>query len=387
MIREDGSIKSVNAPYVDNRYMVADHGIHKGVIIDVLFTDNTANSSGTTNPPDEVLYSVLLMGGTRDGHLLTNVRMLYDQGGSFNYSEYVAKRMEPITPISTLGSPLSAIDPVLKGPSSYNGDVVYIQFVNGDINSPLIMGFGKNKSVEKLEATESEGYRKRSKFNGIFTEIDKDGQFKWVKDNGAFVSQMINPNNPLVPFKNEFAPLIGQEEAIQFNVNNENLVSLKFFTGAEVSIDGSLNNDLMMFKTAIGTAYTMTGGTTDSHNFSTAVGTAVLIDGMNDSISLTAAFGDTLSVSAKDGVQISTPTGTSLSMKNAQVDIGSGAGATLSLGKDGKIGLGNSIGDVLDILYQLLNELATDVFSGFGAPAGKAALYAQLATKLLLIKK
>jgi len=49
-------------------------------------------------------------------------------------------------------------------------------------------------------------------------------------------------------------------------------------------------------------------------------GTTLKINGTEDSIVLKAAFGDTLSVSATNGIQASTPSGTSLSMKNGNID-------------------------------------------------------------------
>lgn len=57
----------------------------------------------------------------------------------------------------------------------------------------------------------------------------------------------------------------------------------------------------------------------NSFTFKTINGTTLKIDGTSDAISLTAAFGDTFSVSAANGIQGSTPSGTILSMVNGTV--------------------------------------------------------------------
>lgn len=167
----------------------------------------------------------------------------------------------------------------------------------------------------------------------------------------------------------------------------------------------------------------------------TAGGTSISVEDRADRIEIATAFGDKLSVDSKEGIQASTPTGTSLSMKNGEVSLeASGtkielkadsfytkdvAGNTVISSPDsievkavsgskvvlsstgvkvsdpsgaglnidsGKVALGGPAAEVVDILATFLQELSTDTFAGFGAPAGKAALYAQLNAKLQIIK-
>ena len=115
---------------------------------------------------------------------------------------------------------------------------------------------------------------------------------------------------------------------------------------------------------------------TNTWTWDMVIGTNVTIDGTTDAISFTSAFGDTLSVSALDGIQASTPSGTSLSMKNGAIDLESlletsivgtagvtieeGAGGTLSL-KGGQVALGNSLLgiELLDLVDQFVTEMIT----------------------------
>jgi hypothetical protein len=279
--------------------------------------------------------------------------------------------------------------------------VVYFQFLNGDPHMPVIIGMGYHQ-VAEVEATADDGQRLRRKFNGILTEITKDGEFTWSKDNGGAVPFLPNPDNALYPFVNQFAPLPGQDGAVTVKLGNKFDFSFDYNTGLNVTIDGVA--DEFSFTTAAGASYTLNGisdshelgttvgtllkvdGPSDSLELGTAAGATFKVDGLNDAITLDVAFGDSLSVSAKDGIQASTPTGTSFSMKNGDVDLVSGGQAAFKLGKDGFVKLGNASGDVLkDVLQELIKTLSTETASGFGAPLTNVATYVQLLTKIMLI--
>lgn len=167
-------------------------------------------------------------------------------------------------------------------------------------------------------------------------------------------------------------------------------------------------------------------------------GASFIIDGTEDKISGAVAFGDSFELSAANGFQVFTPAlgGTSLSMMAGGVELssaqatvslgvdgevsveGSTASATLaadgsielsgpvasaSLGTDGSIELSNAggslvinaagqvelkgtVGGVVELLQEFAQTLATDTFAGFGAPAGQAAKYLEIATKLTALK-
>lgn len=398
MYRSDGSYRSSNVPEWDNRYQLRDYGIYRGVVRDVIYTDDERNDSGDGDP-NEVVYSVMVIGGERDGQVFDNARLMRTLGGFANFEQIILKKLEGVTK----ADPANAIalgDPTISEVSKFNGDVVYVQFVNGDPHLPLIIGLGYHQAADP-EATEDDGQLYQRQFNGIFTEITKDGEFTWSKDNGASVPLFPNSADPLYPFVNQFAPLPGQEQAVKFSLDNEYNLDFEFLTGLSVAISGL--EDTFTFTTAAGAAWAM-NGITDSHEFSTTVGTTVAISGIEDSINLTtaagaaisisgltdeisldSAFGDSLSVSAANGIQASTPTGTALSMKNGEVSIDSAA-ANLTLDKTGFIKLGNASGDVLkDVLQALIQSLSMATYSGFGAPGSNVADLVQLLAKIQLI--
>ncbi len=404
MQRQDGSVKSANTPTWDNRYQVRDHGLYRGVVRDVIYTDNEFNNSGGAKDPNEVLYNVMIIGGDRDGQIFANARMMRTLGGHANFEERILKKVEGLSGLDPMSFPLILPDLAVNEMSKWNGDSVYIQFLNGDPTMPVITGLAYHQA-SKPEATKDDGQRYRWKFNGLLKEINKEGEFTWSKDNGAYLPFSIDPTNPLYPFVAQFAPLPGQEQAVKVTLDNQYNFKFEYLLGLNVVIDGladefgfttttgasvkltGLETDSFIATTVLGTALKVEGGTVDSVTLGTAVGTTItVVGGSDDAITLKAAFGDMLSISAKDGIQGSTPTGTKLSMKNGAVEISSVGGAKLVLDKTGFIKLGNAGGDVLkDILGELLKSMSTATYAGFGAPGSNVADFIQLMVKLQLI--
>lgn len=159
--------------------------------------------------------------------------------------------------------------------------------------------------------------------------------------------------------------------------------------------DNSLKIDTLMGKFDIKSksSYSVTVGT----------GATLTIDGVADKIELKAVFGDSVSISAADGIQASTPTGTSLSMKNGAVELkASTDGLTMSMTgetkltgaagvcqlilKNGQVELKGASAGVVDLIFQLAQALSTDTYAGFGAPATNVATYAQIAIKAQTLK-
>jgi len=145
--------------------------------------------------------------------------------------------------------------------------------------------------------------------------------------------------------------------------------------------------------------------------FMNAKGTTFEVSQADDSITMKSAFGDSVVVSAADGIQASTPAGggTSISMKSGKLDVLAAQDVTVtsSTGKvvvagatevdvqdtaggklkiaGGKVGLGNAGGEVLDVLNQLLTALSTCTAPGFGAPISIVAQMTPLLAKMALM--
>lgn len=394
-IREDGSVRSANNPEWDNRYQIRDYGTYRGVVRSVVYTDDDNNDSGTEEAGNEVMYDVMIIGGDRDGQIFRNARLMRTLGGFANFEEVTLKALEGITKADPTSLIAVADRPIAEIPN-FNGDVVYIQFLNGDTHLPLIIGLGYHQKAT-AEAEESDGPRYRRQFNGILTEITKDGEYSWTKANGAYLPVGVNLEDPLYPYVSQFVPFPTQEEAWKLTIGNKYNILLESFLGLNLSIDGvadevalsttagakwTLNglSDSFEVETLVGTAIKVSG-TSDSLELSTTVGAAIKIDGLGDEISIKAAFGDSITVSAASGIQASTPSGTSLSMKLGDIDLKSAGQAKLSLQKTGFIKFGNASGDILAMIGDAFMTLGSQTAAGFGAPTSTVAYFIQLAAK------
>lgn len=402
MIREDGSILSSNNPTARNRYQIKDYGLYRGVVRDTIYIDDDRNDTNGGVDCTEVVYTIMVVGGDRDGQIFNNARLMRTLGGFDNFEEITLKQTEGITgfDISAVGA---LADPSIRNIEKLSGDNVYIQFLNGDLHMPVIVGLAKHGADSIAEAEESEGPRMRKRFNGIYTEINLDGEFTWSKDNGAWVPFLPNINNPLAPFVNQFAPLPGQDEAVKITLGNKYDFLFEYSLGLSVSIDGiadafefttttgtaltitGLATDTIEATTALGTKVSIAGGTSDSIEMATAVGAAIKIDGLGDEISLSTTAGSALTLSASSGVSIESFEGTSLELATGAATLKNPAGAQLVLDTAGTIKLGNATGDAMQLIGQLIQSLAGAVYSGFGAPGSNVADLAQLVVKWKLI--
>lgn len=400
MRRDDGSIRSANDPVWDNMYLIRDHKLYRGVIREVIYTDDERNNSGGNSDPNEVVYNLMVIGGDRDGQLFNNARLMRSLGGFSNFDEIVLKATEGLTkadPTSLLGQ----TDPSLRNIPKFNGDVVYFQFLNGDLHLPVITGLGYHQAAD-AEASSDDGQRKRKQFNGIYTEITKDGEFTWSKDNGALVPTAPNPDNPLYPYVNQFAPFPGQDGAVVITLGNKFDFEFAYNTGLSLAIDGV--DDIFDFQTAAGAGYTIDGlgdsheftttmgtglkitGTSDSLELSSSAGAAVKIDGAEDSVTLTTTSGTEVSLSADGGFSAKDALGDSLELNQGAVNLKNASGAALTMAQTGFIEFGNSGGKLFaDIIIPLLQSMSTASYSGFGAPGSNVADFIQLLAKAMLM--
>lgn len=399
MFRPDGSIDSSNNPVAGNQYSVRDFGLYKGQVINVVYTDSEENTSGEDSSP-RVQYEVRVMGGPRDGQIFKEVTELQTFGGISNYSERIWKG----TTTLTRQDPASIF--VLESYEELNGDLVYIQFVNGDLNYPVIIG-GARHGVTNFEgATEEDGPRFTTKVNGITTEISKDGEFSWTKANGMFSpTPFPNPKGSPTLLQDQFVELPGFEEAVQITLGNEFDFLFKMNVtpgqGIEVAIDGTA--DTFTLTTLVGSSL-LIDGTGDKLAFTTAAGLSVTadglgdkfevagvagatfaLDGVSDAFTIATAAGSKLEVSGTSGISMEDPLGDKLSLSQGAVALENAAGAKLEFDAAGLIKLGNSSGDLLQIIGEAFTALSTQTAAGFGAPTSTVATFTQLLVKIKLL--
>ncbi len=323
--RADGSFNSTNNPIESNRYMVFDYGMYKAQISKVMYIDSPQNNSNVDQGP-EVQYEVRIIGGQRDGQIFSNAVDMQLYGGISNYSERGWKAVSTITN----ADPANVLNPSIEPPKKLNGDVVYIQFINGDIHYPVILGGAKHASNIIEGATTSDHQKYSTSFNGISTEIDKDGVFTWIKAKGLYsATPLVNSESQTL--WDQFIPIVGMEEAVSVTINNDLLLRLAVNPVADQGI-------------------------------------SVEIDGLNDSFAVTTALSDSLRLSSTDGF--------SIRLAN---------GAQLTLHPTSFVSLGNSSDDAMLILKALIQSLSTATYAGFGASGSNVADLVTLLTRITTV--
>lgn len=361
MYRPDGSVISTNDPIWENRYVIRDYGFYKAQVTEVLFADDNTNSTINDFSP-QVTYSVRILGGERDGQIFGNAVDMGGFGGISNYSERIWKGTTTIL----RNDPADATLPT-PPPTQLNGDVVYIQFMNGDTYYPVILGGAKHAYNPNDGGFKSEHYTNTESFNGITSKIDGDGIFTWTKAIGLYSDlPVVNEDGQLL--WDQFVPILGFEKAIEFTMNNEFQMTLNFnvtpATALSVTIDAK----------------------EDSLIITNITGAELELDGLSDSFKYTSLAGASLVVSGESGISAKDVLGDELSLANGSVNLKNATGAALAFNPAGFIKLGNSGGDLLkDIIEPLLQALTTEAPAGFGAPLSQLSTYIQLLVKIKLL--
>lgn len=400
MHRPDGSYNSIHNKNSSGAEFPRDFGTYKALITGISYADTDGNPT-KNDPTAEVLYEVQIMGGHRDGQIFSNARVLNSFGGISNFEE---RTLKPVTTLSTkdFANPYFTFEVV----KVLNGDQVYVQFVSGNLYSPLIIGCAKHPLGTNTGVTEAESSKYKIQFNGIYEEIDKDGQYLWKKANGKYVTVPV-PNLLGKPefLKEQFVPFPGQEEAVKITLGNQFDFLFKMNvtpgTGISVGVDGIADsltvtsglgssllidglNDKLVYTTLVGAGLTV-DGFSDAVEVKTAVGTALTLDGLSDQVDLKTAAGAQITVSGTSGITVKNALGDSLTLTNGAVELKNLTGAMLAFDQTGFIKLGNASGDVLAILGEAFQALSTQTAAGFGAPTSTVADFVQLAIKLKLI--
>lgn len=174
MFRSDGSVLSGNTPFAGEAKF---YGLLRVQLSKVVYVDDSRNMSrGSPNP--QVLYEGVIIGGDEDGRVLPNIRNGMQQGSGLNCSERILRANDNDQPY-TLNHPNS------KNPADNTGDLVFVQFVGGDYNYPIIIGMENNPlSAALVGATSSDGPVDRGEYNGIAWTINSQGNLRIVQKGG-----------------------------------------------------------------------------------------------------------------------------------------------------------------------------------------------------------
>jgi hypothetical protein len=172
----DGSIQSANLPAFNrlakNR-VDRDFGLYRCMITRTFFVDDPNN---TTFENQQVTYEAVILGGAKEGTILQNVKAMSEYGGEYNYSEKIYR---PISTKNLEDKPISQQD----------GDIVFIQFLQGNTRAPVIVGAGvQPQDLDFTGSTIADGYVSQSQYNGVYELIDKNGNYLLQIKGGALDS-------------------------------------------------------------------------------------------------------------------------------------------------------------------------------------------------------
>jgi len=329
-------------PMSANDSQKSQFGVKRGYVQKAVFADDDDNITG------QLEYKVVI-----GGQLYPGVLDMSSAGSIFNNHTRVRRGV---------GRDFTSPDGLAQNTfeDKKDGEAVWCLFINGDGDVPIIL-----KSAVHPRVSENSNYKEPSAADAEFERYEQNGFEFLLANDGTFTVKMVGLADPT--------------------------------TGVPTNPD------------AVGTVATFApdGGFT----FKNTTGTTFNVDNAADSIDLKTAYGDEIKISAADGIAATTPAGggTSLTMKSGavtvtaakdiavsssggkvtltgatEVDVADTAGGKLKIA-DGKVGLGNAAGEVLDILNQLVTALSTCTAAGFGAPISIVAQMTPLLTKLGLM--
>jgi len=327
--RSDGSVESANTPTSSNSFQDNDSNIYKVLLTKVYYSDDRKNiSRGGQNP--EVLYDGLILGGNSEGHALTNIRDASSlTGGKNNYAEHIYRTNTfPVTGTGKVDI------------NKQDGDVVYVAYIQGKADYPIIVGRATGVlDGDKTGALRADGPRRRWEYNGIFFEVNKNGEMTLTRKGGQFQAK-----------EGFFEPEEGGDK-VTFSLTDSKLTATFAKTGITEVHDGIAQLVTLTFKSGLKVTI---DGASDQVKIVTAGGTQTLVDGAADKATIETAGGAKASIDgASDTVELQ--------------DNGSGK---LKISGE-KVALGASPAELLDLFEQTLDALIAQTHIGnLGIPTG-----------------
>ena len=260
-LRSDGSVQSTNTPLNENTFQDMDFKIYKVLLTRIFYTDDRDNvSRGGQNP--EVMYDGLILGGKREGQTLSNIRDAINlTGGKDNYGERIYRTNTfPVTGTGKVDI------------NKQDGDLVYVALMQGNPAYPLIVGRATGVlDGDKTGATRSDGPRFRWEYNGIFFEVDKNGEMTLTRKGGQFQE------------KEGFFATAEDGDKVTFSLTNSKLTTTFAVTQIIKVEDGTTERVEWTFGSGLRVLYS---GLEDKVEILTTGTAKALIDGKSGTIEL-----------------------------------------------------------------------------------------------------
>ena len=225
---------SSNAPTAGNTGETRDNQLYRCIVTARYFVDDELNV--TQNAPNpQVLYDCAILGGFQEGQTISNCRLATWLGGQYNFAERVlCPNRQPLNEI-----PLKEQD----------GDIVLVQYIQGQIMAPMIVGMGTQpKDGEATGATIELGPQWVEQYNGVLTNINKDGEYSLTVKGGELDAE----TNSFIPNDVEANNLSS------ITLTKDKKITITSPQGPTAELDGS--NDSITLSTTAGDSITMSGG-------------------------------------------------------------------------------------------------------------------------------
>lgn len=296
--RFDGSLQSSNVPTIQNVTGRDDNQMYRCMVIKVLFVDDRDNITTNADNP-QVLYDVVILGGEAAGQVISNCRLSSILGGNNNYFERILRGSSKKLNKARL--------------SEHDGDIVFVQFVQGHSGYPIIIAMDRGIKANYEAATAEDGQRIRWEFNGVFQEINKSGEYCIVRHGGNIVDGVFVPNEEV-----SYSKCLLKNEKVEE----------RFFSGLKNDWDGKL----------------------DLHTREYKGGLKVTEDGKNDKVEISTVGGAVIEVDGKSGK-------ITISKGSTVIELDS-ASDKISL-KGGFVDLGSSVSDFAVLFTELLTTFNT----------------------------
>ena len=243
-------VLSSNTPTGANTGATRDNQLYRCIVVKRYFVDDPLNI--TQNAPNpQVLYDCAILGGFQEGQTISNCRLASWLGGQYNYAERILRPNQ---------MPLNEIP--LK---DQDGDIVLVQYIQGENMAPMIVGMGTQpKDGDATGATIEKGPQWVEEYNGVKTEINKDGEYSLIAKGGELDMET-----------NTFMPAEGTQNSA-ITLDKDKKVTILAGEGTSIELNGQ--SDAINIKTNAGMNIVISGSGISINAGATATITADTID-------------------------------------------------------------------------------------------------------------
>lgn len=290
--RLDGSVQTSNVPTTQNVGTEKDYALYRAMVINVLYKDDSNNITKNAKNA-EVLYDVIILGGSASGQIVSNCRLSSFLGGNTSFFE---RTLQPTTKV--IGKDRL---------EDHNGDIVYLMFQQGFTEFPVIIALGSGLDTSgNTGISKEDGPGLTSQFNGIFEQINNKGEWCFIRKGGTLDTE----NNIFVPNTEE--PYHAEFKFLENIMVWKNPNSLIKFYEEEMKFEHIVGIEEEIYKEIIDGQLEKTTKTYKS-------GLSITEDGANDSFKITTNAGANIVVS-QDKIAIGTSTVELLEKISEQLD-------------------------------------------------------------------